>query len=433
MCRKGLLTITFVILLTAIQAQDADLSSRVGKAIDKGVVWLKKYQEKDGSWDPVKDAKDVKTYSGGKDELYRYQPGFTALSLVALLKSDVSPSDPVIKKGFEYIDKYLSDSKSKICNYDMGVILMAIEAKYAAERAQKDKKAGVQPKGKVGDWKEPKYSIGASDRKLADSLVKDLLASQSKKGGWRYGNRGVSADAGDEDISATQIVLLGLKSATRMGITVNKNVFKKALDYILGGQEKDGPQVVMGGGNAEGNVEAGGGGSKTDAFIPQKADKERGWCYMPGDNDTKGDRALYTKVSGSMTTAGITGLIVCKSVLSATLKKDELKKLDQAIYDGIAWICSNYTVKKNPGPGGWRSTYYYLYGLERVGILGNFEAYGNNYWYKDCAEVLCDQQKEDGQWYNNSEITNGGVVDTAFALLVLRRGTVPMGPVLTPR
>lgn len=133
-----------------------------------------------------------------------------------------------------------------------------------------------------------------------------------------------------------------------------------------------------------------------------------------------------------MTTAGLGCLLICKWALKGRLQKNEIEKLDNAIFDGIAWLFKNYKVGRNPNSH--RSHYYYIYGVERVGTLGKYERFGNIEWYKDGAQLLCDEQDKDGGWDSKSEV--GGdvfraVADSCFALLFLTRGTTSIGDIMT--
>jgi len=87
-------------------------------------------------------------------------------------------------------------------------------------------------------------------------------------------------------------------------------------------------------------------------------------------------------------------------------------------------------VNPEQGPG---RHHYHLYGLERVGTLGLFEKVGSHYWYKEGTEVLLKDQKPDGKWDQKDEIAPSDILDTCYALLFLRRGTAPVGDVMTPR
>jgi hypothetical protein len=390
--------------------QDMDpgeLEKAIGKAIDKGVDWLKKQQKPDGSFG------DSSGPTYGPGQAYHNRPGNAALALLALLKSDVDPGDPVITKGFTFLYEYMQQKGNLRSNYDRGVTLMAVEARYEATVAAKLKKEGKKVTERAGDFKEPKYGLSGSDAGFVANIVKELANEQTKKGGWRYGT-GFGIVGSDEDISATQIVLLGLKSATRMRVGVDPGVFQRAMAFVLDSQEKDGPKV-----DRPADVKQ----VDRSTYASMGQDKARGWAY-----ELKSDNKEETTVTGSMTCAGITNLLICKSVIGKGLPKGVNEKVEQAVYDGFAWLYKNWTVEKNPFHT--RSHYYFLYGLERVGTLGMYEKIGSHMWFKEGAQVLVKAQKDDGHW-TDQEVAPQDLYASCFALLFLKRGTVPIGDVMT--
>ena len=76
-----------------------------------------------------------------------------------------------------------------------------------------------------------------------------------------------------------------------------------------------------------------------------------------------------------------------------------------------------FDIDVNPFRGGawWE---YYLFNLERVGVLLDQRYLGTHDWYQEGAEKLLAGQAGNGSF-------GGGVVNTAFALLFLKRATVP--------
>jgi hypothetical protein len=143
--------------------------------------------------------------------------------------------------------------------------------------------------------------------------------------------------------------------------------------------------------------------------------------------------------TGSMTTAGLAGLIICQTELWGSRRFTAELRLGarRGIRDAMAWLQEHYDVSDNPvepdpkaptPPGmfqsqGWHL--YYMYGLERAGILGRFRFLGANDWYQDGAEVLMRMQQDGGGW--------GPMVDSCFALLFLKRATSRHNlPVITP-
>ena len=69
--------------------------------------------------------------------------------------------------------------------------------------------------------------------------------------------------------------------------------------------------------------------------------------------------------------------------------------------------------------------------FERVGILGNIELIGANAWYVQGAQHLVKAQKDDGHWNSGTELEPADVLDSCFALLFLKKATMPVGVTLT--
>src|SRR5262249_52102693 len=208
------------------------------------------------------------TYGPGK--AYPNTPGITALVLLALLKSDVPYNDPVITKGLSFLQDYVGKKANLISNYDRGVILMALEAFHESGAAELMRKKGEKTTERIGDFKEPKYTPSPQILAFIQGIVKALQEEQTKQGGWRYG-KGFSLVGSEEDVSCTQIVLLGLKSATRMKSAVDPMLFRKAMDFVLRSQEKDGPKVERPANYVPGD---------RSTYASLGSDRARGWAYI---------------------------------------------------------------------------------------------------------------------------------------------------------
>jgi hypothetical protein len=70
--------------------------------------------------------------------------------------------------------------------------------------------------------------------------------------------------------------------------------------------------------------------------------------------------------------------------------------------------------------------YYYLYALERAGMLYDTALIGNHDWYLDGARVILAAQKPDGSWAESGPATMRPTWDTCFAILFLKRATRPL-------
>jgi hypothetical protein len=141
----------------------------------------------------------------------------------------------------------------------------------------------------------------------------------------------------------------------------------------------------------------------------------RGWSYTTAD-------PAYS----SMTAGAIGAVCIYDYILGEDWKKDKV------VAGGMGWLVKNYSVTENIGPcqtGGQAPKeflYYYLYALERVGMLYDTPFVGNNDWYLDGARVILAAQKPDGSWAESGPATMRPTWDTCFAILFLKRATRPL-------
>ncbi|KKK95728.1 hypothetical protein LCGC14_2669900, partial [marine sediment metagenome] len=77
----------------------------------------------------------------------------------------------------------------------------------------------------------------------------------------------------------------------------------------------------------------------------------------------------------------------------------------------LAWRHDDFRGRK----GAWK--YYYLYGMERVGMISGLRNFGRRDWYREGAAHLA-ATRRGGSW--------GQLYDTAFALLFLAKGNRPV-------
>jgi hypothetical protein len=233
----------------------------------------------------------------------------------------------------------------------------------------------------------------------------DRLVKTQRGGAWRY-------PSGGYDHSNSQYALLALKEARSVGLEVPEETFAKALRHFLAQQQRNGRRVPR-------YEESGGDGvyaaSRTRA---PGHDRTRGWGYVGPSPAT-----------GSMTAAGVAAVAICLSELDDGPSRRLAAKGEQAIRDGIAWLGAHFSVRENPGAGPlWH--YYYLYGLERAGVLARVVYMGERRWYAEGARFLVDSQRPDGAWrparairVEQGAFWEGDVVDQSFALLFLARAT----------
>jgi hypothetical protein len=104
--------------------------------------------------------------------------------------------------------------------------------------------------------------------------------------------------------------------------------------------------------------------------------------------------------------------------------------MDGSITKGLAYLDEIWDATQNRGSHESGSEhYYYLYGVERVGDLTGRAEFGGQNWYVRGAEFLLSHQDPSGSWTDSSGFPPRDVLGTCFALLFLKRATLP---VVTP-
>ena len=362
-------------------AQDEDQEAlnrafveKVNDAIDRGVLYLVKQQREDGSFPGYDD---------------QYPMGMTALGLLTVLKCDYPRNSGVVKKALKLLYR-----RYRLKTYSVAILMMALEEAHAPrvkQRLSRSDRYGTPRRTR-------KVKLGNADYKWMLDLTKWMTRAQTRTT-WRYPSRGT-------DLSNTQYALLGLAAALRCGIPIKKEVFVKASKHLLSTQQKDGEEIrrIV-------HVDQGPGYARR--YLTNQYDRARGWGYTPGQPAT-----------GSMTTAGVSSLAICRSELMSWpgYKGQFGARMERGISDGLAWLTHHFSVTGNPpGGGGWH--YYYLYGLERTGVLTDQRFLGDHDWYREGAEYLIRAQLRSGAWRGGGR---GGLTNTCFALLFLRRATSPV-------
>jgi hypothetical protein len=370
---------------------------KVRDAVARGVAWVRKQQASDGRFRGINGETDEKDPEVRK-MVAGHRVGETALALHALRACGVPAEDPLVAAGFSFLRAgYRAQKKvDALQTYDVSFVVIALDTNL--HRAPDPDPAGRKPAAPPRKAPPP-----VDDLPWLREMTAWLVAAQGKEGGFGYTSPGFY----DTDVSNTQIALLALKSARRCAADVPAEVWRKALVHLLDAQESAGPVCVR---RDESWKPDEGGERRTVAG----RDRARGWGYKARSAGT-----------GSMTAGGVSSLVICRSELLGTPGYDG--KLDaraeQGIWDGIAWLGSRFTVAENPGPRDAPAPvqgklYYYLYGLERAGVLSGIPWTGEHDWYREGAAWLVDHQEPSGDWA-------GGLVETCFALLFLQRATPP--------
>ena len=417
---------------------EEEVRKRIDEAVAKAVKWLLKNQKKDGSFEG--------TYNGS------YPQGYTALGLLALAKAGLGAEHKAVKAAYSYMIK---QPLNRV--YSVALALMAVEALYAPD--EKEALRRCKPYRTVVRGLVRRNMPATLNRWVRDAVA-FLVKAQGVRGIWSYS----AATSGSGDLSNSQYALLGLYAARNMGFKVPTEPFKRAADFLVKAQDEKGPEVKWFPVPAadfsmsqlkrleqefyrrlRGTPEAERAKMRTTViedpysrFGPEHHKMSaRGWTYRwTADTDPKRKTSRYN--TGSMTSAGIGCLVICKAAMEGGADwRRRRAAVNKAIRDGCAWLAKHFSVTGNPSDRGGTSSghhFYYLYGLERAGVLALVQSFGKHAWYAKGVQYLLAHQDAKGYWgrgeytttVNKKRTVRTNICDTCFAILFLKRGTVPV-------
>lgn len=231
----------------------------------------------------------------------------------------------------------------------------------------------------MAEWSE----CPGRERRAREDLA-ELFARQVG-GGFSYTNENPFWD-----LSNTQYGALGMRAAASLGVRVDPERWQRLLRAVRAEQNQDG-----------------------------------GFDY------SRGRHGSYA----SMTVAGIGVLEICRHHLGAQKVPERLQREIDAAW---AWMDRQAASIGDPQA---LHCFYFHYGLERAAILSGRKEVGGVGWYRRGAEMLLDLQAGGGGWSsgfggrrgpNGPERGKGSPIDTAFAVLFLRRKFQAQAAPLTP-
>jgi len=304
--------------------------------------------------------------SDGHWEYAGHDTGITALCTIALVENGIPLEDDMLQKGYNYVKKHSLEAKQ---TYDLALCVVAIS--------------------RFGDRR---------DKPLIRQLSARLMAGQMDSGGWHYtcptdideekvlkDTSNLKPKEGFGDNSCTQFAVLGLWVGSRAGVNIDK-VLDKVSKRFLTTQSENG-----------------------------------GWGYL-----AEGEGA-------AMTSAGLFCLAVAEAHRIRVAQKSEGKATEDT---GVAHqsLLDNPTFAKGLKRTGdfapavrSGTARYFMWSIERVGVLLALEKFGAVEWYPEGSKGLLKEQREAGGWLVSGpggETDKSGLADTSFALLFLRKANL---------
>ncbi len=340
---------------------------KVNEAIDRGLGYLRRTQVDEGWFKPLSGST-----AGGK-------VGNAALPGLALLECAVSTDDPVIQKAARLVRQ---EAPKLTQTYGISLsLLFLVRLRDPGDdkliRSLALRLAGSQ--NDFGGWTYKCRLLEAADeQKLLDELHREKLEKNPKPltsfqapGPEQLKNLR-SHNSGDN--SNTQFAILALWVARRHDLPLEP-IFRRIEERFRFGQ------------------------------LPG------GWGYH-----------VIGPPYGSMTCVGLLGLAVGRA---SAAKEEAGKRLpareawDEGIGRGL-WALGTYLTHPGDRQRGTLNLYF-LWSVERVGVLYNLKTIGGKNWYPWGVNYLLPAQKVDGSWNGKGYLGSSPTLDTSLALLFLKR------------
>ncbi|RPH50709.1 MAG: hypothetical protein EHM91_01780 [Planctomycetota bacterium] len=361
------------------------------------------------------------------------------LAVFVLVAQDQAKVDLAIKKGGEYLRKGISPESHQSCEHpfadsdelilwtyvhagvpEEGPEIQALLQKMLGAELQKTYKVALQA-----------MILEELDRVKHQHRIAEcaqfLVDNQLKNGQWSYGDpTPFLKDVPTTGTPRKDVATSGKKAAKPVPGVRTKPVVKTRI-VVTKRRDGWGENGAAEGDNSNSQYAALGLRACHDAgiVIPpevaqmglkawEKTQRDGGWSYQ-----------LSKKQGyGSMTAGALGSMVIFHYILNEPWMKDT------AIQNGLKWMADHFTVQENPdhanGPKHAASTHYFLYAMERAGILYGTETFGPHAWYSEGARWLLETQKGDGSWATSGAKGSTAVWDTCFAILFLRRATRPL-------
>jgi hypothetical protein len=298
---------------------------------------------------------------------WRNCPGTTALALKAIIFNGApAGSEQTIEKATAYL---LANSKFDRV-YETALLAMQDldPAKYrdVIAKCAAFLNAAQLPHGMWTYTKANPDQLQAIQAELANRPAEKPMDKETEKR--------MKALLGDN--SNTQFALLGLRAVRWAGLDVDMDVIRKTQEHFIQTQHADG-----------------------------------GWGY----------KEYGGPATGSMTCAALASLCILDDVFKSGWYFDRRKIRKDNVAKGIQWMRDNFSASANPGGANYC---YYMYSMERAGILAKRKQFGEHDWFAEGVAALCAAQQPDGSWTGSKQGRQSIETDTAFVILFLKEGAL---------
>jgi hypothetical protein len=416
-----------VVLPPPKPALPPELQAKVDASLTKGVDYLRKSQSPDGGW------------GGGGHAL-----GYTALPALTLLECGVPAADAAVQRAAARVRNLAA---SNFATYEIALAILFLD--------------------KLGE---------AQDQSLIQVLGARLIAGQTAAGGWTYGCPLVRTDVEAKSLlaalvetrplSSRELLLtesgggsVGSKGTDAAGtgsksrpsgrndaekpVAVDDATFNRALAALPARMRnvpalKPPTQAALPDFDQSDNSNtqfgllgvwvAGRHGVPTERALALVARRFRASQNTNGTWDYQFHKRRQSPGTPPMTAVGLLGLAVGHGLDTPERGEPRKKVEDPDINKGLSifgqFVEDPKTMGERDPRGGLRRNYYFLWSVERVGVLYDAKTFADRDWYQWASTVLTRQQNPDGSWSGGTYHQAHPHLDSSFALLCLKRANL---------
>jgi hypothetical protein len=398
-----------------------DLQEKVNTAVDFGVVYLKEVAKfsVDGTWADPRD--------GGQAG---HRVGYAALPALTLLECGERPDEPAIRHAADYVRAKAPELTN---TYELSLAILFLDrlgTKKDEKLIQTMAMRLIVAQTITGGWGYEAPPLGAADAKSLLAVLQRMSSpKRTNSTGGKPGTRDGTGSS-PETLTAAQQKVMAI-AQQRYAVFQNPSKHNELAEPP---KELDiGPKVGIYASTQTDN-------SVTQfvmlaLWVVQKYDvplertmKLLGRRFETSqDKDTGGWNYKYAFGGNGelpqMDCCGLMGLAMSQGVGVTGLDQAARAKRanDPRIVNGLAALSKFVQRPSANYEGVAQENLYFLWSLERVGVIYNMHLLGGKDWYRWSAQNLVANQQKNGSWTKGGYAGSTPVLDTSMALLILKK------------
>jgi hypothetical protein len=361
----------------------AEEQRKIDAAIVKGVWYLKGCILPSGTWGDVVN----------KDGWPGVSLGFASLPALTMLECGVAVDDPVILKAAEFVRKQATVTRQALDTYQRALAILFLDRLGDPRDEELIQYLALcliaGQRQADGGWD---YVCPTLDPKMTPDLLALLRYNKQTPNDWKKkALKGGTYEPGQTDNSNTQFAVLALWVARRHNVPINQSMTLVEKRFRTSQQPK---------------------GKDPRGF---NVDMDGSWVYSL----TRNQRSVSPWPT--MTCAGLLGLAVSQGLAESGPGQNVTPLDDPGVKRGLSMLAREIN-----RPGERRPLdLYFLWSLERVGVLYGLEKIENKDWYAWGRGLILPRQQPDGSWKDGGAwYASNPVIDTSFALLFLKQANL---------